>query len=322
MKMASRRGSSAKGGLSSSWMPTDLRGRDIGSTSLFSAVSLQEDDNVGRKKRSWLLSLLPKRPLFRVFKTKAANVWGILFGLQCWSLMFLWLFGMVMFMPFKVLFPGLDKNGIMIDAGGRWWSRLVSFPHSVPRMTGYENLPPKNEPCLYIANHASWLDIPILGGYLPPLKFVCKKELTKVPILGRSIIWGQHIIVDRGNMEKRTQVLENCIDRLKRGVSVCLFPEGTRSSLDGGEMLPFQKGAFMIAQQAGVRIVPMSISHTGEIMPTDAIFPLYPSLGYTRIHVHPPIPTKGKDLKELIKECREVIASEIEKPELPLSSFK
>ena len=68
----------------------------------------------------------------------------------------------------------------MIDAGGRWWSRLVSFPHSVPRMTGYENLPPKNEPCLYIANHASWLDIPILGGYLPPLKFVCKKELTKV----------------------------------------------------------------------------------------------------------------------------------------------
>lgn len=103
-------------------------------------------------------------------------------------------------------------------------------------------------------------------------------------------------------MEKRTQVLENCIDRLKRGVSVCLFPEGTRSSLDGGEMLPFQKGAFMIAQQAGVRIVPMSISHTGEIMPTDAIFPLYPSLGYTRIHVHPPIPTKGKDLKELMKE--------------------
>ena len=115
-------------------------------------------------------------------------------------------------------------------------------------------------------------------------------------------MWGQHVIVDRGNMEKRTQVLENCIDRLKRGVSVGLFPEGTRSSLENGEMLPFQKGAFMIAQLAGVRIVPLSISHTGEIMPTDAIFPLYPSLGYTKIHIHPPISTEDKSLKELMNE--------------------
>ena len=67
-------------------------------------------------------------------------------------------------------------------------------------------------------------------------------------------------------MRKRTQVLENCIDRLKQGVSVCLFPEGTRSSLEYGEMLPFQKGAFMIAQLAGVRIVPLSVSHTGEMI--------------------------------------------------------
>ena len=143
------------------------------------AISALESANI-QKKRSWLLSLLPKSPLFRVFKTKATNLWGILFGLQCWSLMFVWMIGMILFMPFKILFPNLDRNGILIDAGGRWWSRLVTFPHSIPRISGYENLPSRTEPCLYIANHASWLDIPIIGGYLPPMKFVCKKELTKV----------------------------------------------------------------------------------------------------------------------------------------------
>lgn len=125
-------------------------------------------------------SLLPKYPIFKVFK-KAVNVWGIIFGLQCWSIMCLWFLGMIAFMPFKLLFPrSIDKDGILIDSLGRWWSRLVSFPHSIPTVTGTENLPPKNEACIYIANHASWMDIPILGGFLPPLKFVCKKELTKV----------------------------------------------------------------------------------------------------------------------------------------------
>jgi hypothetical protein len=118
-------------------------------------------------------------PVFSVFK-KSINLWGVLFGLQCWSIMVLWMLGMLLFMPFKLLLGGrLDPDGILIDTLGRWWSFLVSFPHSLPRITGRENLPPRGEACVYIANHASWMDIPILG-LLPPLKFVCKKELTKV----------------------------------------------------------------------------------------------------------------------------------------------
>jgi len=67
-------------------------------------------------------------------------------------------------------------------------------------------------------------------------------------------------------------------------------------------MLPFQKGAFLIAQQANVRIVPLSLSHTGEVMPVDALFPLRPGLGYTRIHIHPPVTTAGRDIKEIMAE--------------------
>ena len=58
----------------------------------------------------------------------------------------------------------------------------------------------------------------------------------------------------------------------------------------------------MIAQQANVRIVPLSISHTGEIMPVDAMFPIMPALGYTRIHIHPPVETSGKEIKVLMSE--------------------
>ena len=145
-------------------------------SSLFGTLSLQNEKEKGKFH---LISIWPKHPIFKVFK-KAINIWGIIFGIQCCSIMCLWFIGMLLFMPFKLLFPKFDKDGIVIDSLGRWWSRLVSFPHSIPTVTGIENLPPKTEPCIYIANHASWMDIPILGGYLPPLKFVCKKELTKV----------------------------------------------------------------------------------------------------------------------------------------------
>ncbi len=173
---------SSSSAASSSPVPIVFRSR-ARSHSLYSTIGVQNSGDILRKKRSWLISLIPKQPLLRIFKTKATNVWGIVFGMQCWSLMLVWMMGMILFMPFKILFPDLDRNGILIDAGGRWWSRLVTFPHSIPRIDGYKNLPPRTEPCLYIANHASWLDIPILGGYLPPMKFVCKKELTKVVFL-------------------------------------------------------------------------------------------------------------------------------------------
>lgn len=229
--------------------------------------------------------------------------------------MIVWMLYQLIMMPFKLVFGNLfDSEGIIIDAGGRWWSRFTTFPHSLPRVTGIKNIPPRKEPCIYVCNHQSWMDIPYMGGFLPALKFVCKKELTKIPILGPSIVWGGHIVVDRSNMAKKTEVLDQCINRLKRGISICLFPEGTRSSLPNGEMLPFQKGAFLIAQQAGVRMVPVSLSHTGEIMPTDCILPLRPGLFYPRLHIHPPVETTGKTVKELSAEIRNIIASEIEPP--------
>jgi len=80
----------------------------------------------GAFDRSKILKFLPRKPMFTVFK-KACNLYGLLFGVQCWSIMILWLVGMLAFMPFKIVFAQrLDKDGIIIDALGRWWSRLVT----------------------------------------------------------------------------------------------------------------------------------------------------------------------------------------------------
>lgn len=286
------------------------------STSLASVVgSAVDEGNIWEVKRDFF-RLLPQMIIAR----KVINLWGVFFGIQCWALMFCWLFGMLLVMPLKFAFGDrFDSEGLFIDGFGRWWSRLTTFPHSIPRLTGRENIP-WGEPCIYVANHASWMDIPYIGGYMPALKFVGKQELLKIPVLGQSIAWGQHIVVDRKSMAKKTAVLELCIERLKRGISVCLFPEGTRSQLPNAEMLPFSKGAFLIAQQAKVRMVPISLSHTGEVMPCDALFPLRPAWFLPRVHVHPPVETANKSIKELRQEVREIIASEIEPPLFPNSA--
>ena len=121
-------------------------------------------------------------------------------------------------------------------------------------------------------------------------------------MIGQALLWGRHILLDRRNMSKRTEVLEQCMDRLRSGVSVCLFPEGTRSSLPDGEMLPFQKGAFLIALMANVPIVPLSVSHSATLMPKDAWLPLRPGLSLPRIHVHPPVSVEGKNLADLMQQ--------------------
>mmetsp|Transcript_35265 Transcript_35265/g.35924 ORF Transcript_35265/g.35924 Transcript_35265/m.35924 type:complete len:309 (-) Transcript_35265:98-1024(-) len=272
-------------------------------------LSSVANSNADLKRAKWTWPVHPQIYLFR----KTVNIWGILFAVQSFLLAIPWMFGMLAILPFKsILRDKFDPNGVRIDSLGRIWGRMILFPHSAPRITGKNNIPNKNETCIYIANHKSWLDVPMIGGYLPPMKFVAKRELIKVPFIGQALVWGRHILIDRGNVEKRTDVLEQCIDRLRNGVSVCLFPEGTRSSLPNEEMLPFHKGAFLIAQLANKPIVPISVSHSAGLMPSTALLPVRPGLGMPRIHVHPPIMMTGQNIKDVMKQVREILASEIE----------
>jgi 1-acyl-sn-glycerol-3-phosphate acyltransferase len=116
-----------------------------------------------------------------------------------------------------------------------------------------------NVPAIFIANHTSQLDIPVVVYAIPRgLFFVAKKELAKVPLLGQYMQAMGMIFVDRGNREKAIQSMNEAAKKVVTGRNLVTFPEGTRS--ENGQLIPFKKGSFVIAQNANIPIVPIAIS--------------------------------------------------------------
>jgi 1-acyl-sn-glycerol-3-phosphate acyltransferase len=147
-----------------------------------------------------------------------------------------------------------------------------------------------SERCVFVVNHQSMIDIPALQlGLAVPLRFVTKKELMAVPFLGHFMRAVGMIAIDRGNTAEGIEALKNQARRMKDDIAcVVSFAEGTRSRT--GEIKPFRKGAFMLAIEAGVPVVPVSIEGARRCLPPDG-FRVRP--GVIRIDVGEPIPTVG-----------------------------
>jgi 1-acyl-sn-glycerol-3-phosphate acyltransferase len=116
-----------------------------------------------------------------------------------------------------------------------------------------------------IANHQSVLDILLINCLRYRFKWISKIENTKIPVLGWYLKMAGYLTVDRGNEESKAELLENALACLKKGNSVMIFPEGTRSL--NGEIGFYKRGAFLLALQAGVPILPVLIDGTSEILP-------------------------------------------------------
>lgn len=131
---------------------------------------------------------------------------------------------------------------------------------------GLENVP-ADTPVLYVANHRSYYDIVTCYTLVKNnTGFISKKEMEKIPCISR---WMRYIncqFLDRENARAGLKTILNCIDLIKSGTSVFLFPEGTRNM--GGEMLPFKEGGFKIATKTGCPIVPVAIVNTENIFET------------------------------------------------------
>ena len=122
----------------------------------------------------------------------------------------------------------------------------------------------KDQVCVIISNHQSILDILIINCLRYRFKWVSKIENTRVPILGWYLRMAGYITVDRGNDESKAEMLARSYQSLKKGVSLMIFPEGTRS-LDGDPGF-FKRGAFQLAIEAKVPILPVVIDGTGSIL--------------------------------------------------------
>ena len=145
--------------------------------------------------------------------------------------------------------------------GARWWLRLSGVRVKV---RGLELLDPK-QPYVFVANHRSYLDTATLFIYLGRrIGILAKKELLKVPVLGVGMGFVNVMAIDRTNRESAIRTTEAAAKRIQSGVSFGVFVEGTRAK--PGELLPFKKGAFYMAKQAGVPVVPVAIKNSDVLM--------------------------------------------------------
>jgi len=129
---------------------------------------------------------------------------------------------------------------------------------------GEENVP-KDVPVLYIGNHRSYFDILLTYTRVPrPTGYIAKDSMEKVPLLN---IWMKNLhclFLNRENLKEGMKTILTAIEKVKSGISICIFPEGTRSKKEG-EFLPFHQGSFKIAEKAGCLIIPIALNNTADI---------------------------------------------------------
>lgn len=194
----------------------------------------------------------------------------------------------------------IDPHRSIFDGTGKIWAKAwLTMAGCYPSITGdLQNIEHKDTACLYVANHASWLDIPVLCTVLSPVfKFIAKGELTKVPCVGQQLRGGQHILIDRNDRRSQLKTFKDGISYLKAGVPLMAFPEGKRSP--DGKLMEFKRGLFSLATKANVPIVPITISNTAAVMPSYSYFPVQNSNGRIQVHIGEAIHPEGKTEAEL-----------------------
>jgi 1-acyl-sn-glycerol-3-phosphate acyltransferase len=186
------------------------------------------------------------------------------------------------------------------------WSYVLTY--AIPlfvTVKGGENCNPK-ESYVVVSNHQSHLDIPALMARTSlGLRWVMKSELRKIPVFGMACDKIGMVYIDRSQPEKAVASLREAKKRVANGISVMFFAEGTRSRT--GELGTFKKGAFRMAIELGVPILPISIKGTRNSLPAKTL-DLKP--GKASITIHPPIPMNNysvEDLEKLMTETKEVI---------------
>lgn len=225
-----------------------------------------------------------------------------------------WLF-FFPFIIFNTLFFGL--LGVIIaslisqKAGGRFagaiWARTNAFftPMFVS-VSGKEKIQ-KNTSYIIIPNHQSYYDIFLIYGWLGiDIKWVMKKELRKIPGLGIASEKIGHIFLDRSNNKEALDSLNQAKKKLINGSSIVIFPEGTRSAT--GDIQPFKRGAFKLAFDLGLPILPVTLIGTKDILPTNS-FNLLP--GKVSMVIHEPIDIKKyseEDVRKLMSEVSAIIS--------------
>ncbi|NTW63349.1 MAG: 1-acyl-sn-glycerol-3-phosphate acyltransferase [Chlorobiaceae bacterium] len=211
---------------------------------------------------------------------------------------------MIIGMSLSLLINLFDRTGNSFHRIAAWWGRFSAklFGISI-ELIGSENYS-TDQHYLVISNHAGMADIPLLLGTMKlNLRFVAKEELGKIPIFGWALKQAGYIMIRRGQNRDALKSLLSAAEALKNGHSIHIFPEGTRS--ETGELLPFKRGAFLVAQKGETPVLPVTIIGSHLITPKKS---LRIHKGKIRIIVGKPImPADFKSVEELMNTSFSII---------------
>ena len=192
------------------------------------------------------------------------------------------------------------------------WSRSIVRHADVDLTVEGLNHVPRDRACVYMSNHQSHLDIPILFSVFPgTLRMVAKAELFKVPLWGRAMKEAGFVRVTRsGDRAEAMAAMAECADAIRRGVNVWIAPEGTRSV--DGKIAKFKKGGFILARDTGADIVPVAIDGSRDSLPKNTT--VIQRGARVRVSFGPAVVVAGRDLNQVSAEVRAFIAARVTEP--------
>lgn len=205
-----------------------------------------------------------------------------------------------------------DKRGSRQIAVAQAWARCLLWVSGVKvKVEGLEKISPAGS-YVFVANHLSYMDTPVILASIPEFRFLAKKGLFQIPFLGTHLKTAGHIPVPRGDARAAVKTMTSAAQIIRdRKISILIFPEGGRSH--DGELAPFQEGAALIAIRAGVPLVPVALIGTREVLPYGS--------GHIRggcviLRIGDPVATDQIPLKErgrITNDLRERIASMLDR---------
>lgn len=174
------------------------------------------------------------------------------------------------------------------------------------KVTGRENLNEK-EAYIFISNHQSYFDIPVLMQAVPNnMRFIYKKSLSRIPVFGWGMYLGGYLPINRDNPRDAMKELKHAAGKVRKGLSVVIFPEGTRSP--DGSLGEFKRGMFILAEEAKVKLVPVTVKGTYKILPRNKF-----EIKGGDVEVIFDKPVEYRKDKNLLNEIRAIIEKNLSK---------
>ncbi len=204
-----------------------------------------------------------------------------------------------------ILVSPLDRKGKITHYLSKIFGGVILFIAGVKVKTEGIELLDNNRNYIFISNHASYFDIPVLMKAIPNnVRFIYKDSLTKIPILGWGMYLGGYLPISRDNIRDAMKSLKEAAKKVLKGISVVIFPEGTRSY--DGKPGEFKRGMFVLADEAKVPLVPVAIIGSEKILPRNR-FKI--NSGTVKVVFNKPVEYK-KD-KDFLDEIRNTIVQNI-----------